>query len=371
MKKVSALFAAIASLVLAVTPWAAHAEEATVNIGVPSATKTLLGSQLVKGAQYAADKINSEGGVLGKKINLIIYDTALSPAEGANIAQRLAVQDKVKFVAGEVSSTVAFAMMPTFRKAGILFMAGVPKHPDVTATGYDRLFRLNSTTQMDVNAFKPELVRRFGDRKIALLNENSDFGLDGRKNLEAVFAKPGQVVFNETYDVTQSDFNGLVANMRRSNAGALCITGTNPEQYGNIVRMAAEVNFKPAICLMPGILYPGALKIIGPASEGAISADIYVPSLDNPLNKTFVEGYRKKHNADPDKSVAIGYEGVALLAQAMVAAKTVDDAGKVAQTLHGRSWQTPRGTLSFGKDGQATGAYSILTVKNGKIEILK
>lgn len=340
-----------------------------VRVGFTSATKTLLGSQMLKGAQYAAAQINASGGILGRKIELVVYDTALNPAEGSNVAQRLVTENKVKFVAGEISSTVAFAMIPIFKRANVLFMAGIPKHPDITAKGYDKLFRLNSTTEMDAQALKPVLEARFSGKKVALLDENTDFGLDGRKHLQAIFNKPGQIAFDETYDVTQADFSGLVANMRRSKADVLCISGTNPEQYGNVIRMAAEIGFKPSICLMPGILYPGALKITGPAAEGAMSADIYVPSLDNPINKAFVEGYKKAQGNEPDKSVAIGYESITLLAAGMVAAKTTDDPGKVAAALKAGTWQTPRGQLHFSKDGQANGAYTQLIVRDGRIAI--
>lgn len=370
MRFLRSLLAATLGFALASTAGAQSNEP--IKIGFTSATKTLLGSQMVKGAQYAVSTINAQGGVMGRKIDLIVYDTALSPAEGSNIAQRLITENKVKFVAGEVSSTVAFAMIPTFKKAGVLYMAGVPKHPDITANGYDKLFRLNSTTKMDADAIRSTLVSRYGTKKVALLDENSDFGLDGRKNLQAIFDKPGQIVFDETYDVTQSDFSAIVTNMRRSNAEVLCITGTNPEHYGNVIRMAAEIGFKPSICLMPGILYPGALKITGPAAEGAISADIYVPGIDNPVNKAFVEGYRKAQNgADPDKSVAIGYESIALIADAMKAAKNTDDPAKVAEALRSQTWKMPRGDLTFAKDGQANGAYTLLVVKGGQIETLK
>ena len=360
----------VAALAFWATSSVAQAAE-PLKIGYTSSPKTLLGSQMLKGAQYAVASLNAEGGVLGRQIELISYDTALSPAEGSSIAQRLVTENKVKFVAGESSSTVAFAMIPAFRKAGVLFMAGLPKHPDVTANGYDRLFRLNSTTQMDADAIRPALLSRFAGKKVALLNENSDFGLDGRKQLRAIFDKPGQIIFDETYDVSQSDFSALVTNMRRSKAEVLCITGTNPESYGNVIRMAAEIGFKPSVCLMPGILYPGALKITGPSAEGALSADIYVPTLDNPLNVAFVQGYRKVQGSDPDKSVAVGYESITVLAAAMVAANSTDDAGKVAQALKTGTWQTPRGKLTFAKDGQANGAYTLLTVRNGQIATLK
>jgi branched-chain amino acid transport system substrate-binding protein len=359
--------AAVAALMLGVGPAMAQSQP-PLKIGFPGAHKVFIGSQLLKGAQLATSMINEKGGVLGgRKIELVVYDTGFSPAEGVSAVQRLINENGVKLVTGELSSTVAYAEIPVIRAAGGLFMPSLPKHPGITKTGYDRIFRVNSTTQMDIDAFKPILLERFQDKSVALITENSEAWIDSRRLLRETFSRPGQVVFDDLYELQQGDYTALVTNAKRSGAQVLCITGTTPEHYANIIRAAGEIGYRPQICLVPGILFPGAVDIAGDAINGAVSADVYVPNLDNPANKEFVAAYQKAHRSKPDKGVALGFESVWIIAHAADKAKS-DDPGAVSKVIRETTWQVPRGEVRYGEDGQASTRHYIMTVKNGRIE---
>ena len=282
---------ALSALAMAGGPAAAQALP-PVKIGFPGAHKILVGSQLLRGAQLAVAMINEEGGVLGgRKLELVTYETGFSPSEGVSAVQRMINENGVKLITGELSSTVVYAEIPVVRNAGGLFMPSLAKHPGITKTGYDRILRVNSTTAMDIEAFTPILIERFKDKSIALITENSEAWIESRKGLRDVFKRPGQVVFDELYELQQGDYSSLVTNAKRSGAQVLCITGTTPEHYSNIIRAATEIGYRPQICLVPGILTEGAVEIAGPGMEGAISADVYVPNIDNPFNKKFVAAY--------------------------------------------------------------------------------
>ena len=338
-----------------------------VRIGVLMPTKSLVGKQGHQGAVLAAEMINADGGILaGRKIELVVYDTNFQPAEGVSAAQRLLNQDKIKFIAGEISSTVALAVVQLAQANGALFMAAVPKHPDVTASGYDRVFRLNSTTSMDAKDFDTVLTQQVKPAKVAILAENSDFGRLTIANMRKLFSD--KVVAAETYEMTQNDFSTLVTKVKGSGADLLCIAGSNMEQYGNILRLTQELKLDAKRCLMPGILNSEGVRVAGAAAEGAFSADIYVPSLDNALNKRFVAAYQEKFKVTPEKIELLGFESIWLIAKAMQKAGTADDTAKVAKLLHDEKWETPRGQLTFDKNGQAqSGPLINLSVKNGKL----
>jgi len=360
--------AALLGLAGTAAPASAQTQEA-VKIGYPASSKILLGSQMVRGANIAAAMINEKGGILGgRKVELIHYDTAVNPSEGVAAIQRLLNQDRVNVLAGEVTSTVALAQVPVIKSAGALFLIGLPKHPDLTKAENKNVLRVNSTVTMDMAAFKPIFQERFGDKKVALITENNEAWQEGAKIMRSEYFKPGQLVFDEAYEIQQNDFTSLVTNARRSRAEVLCILGTTPEHYANIIRMAGEIGYRPQICLTPGILYPGAVEIAGEAAEGAVSADIYVPNIQNDLNKAFVAAFQKAHGDKPDKAAMIGFETVWVLAKAMDQAKSTDDPTKIAETIRSNTWATPRGDIRFDQNGQASGKYYVITVKDGKIE---
>jgi len=347
----------------------AHAQ-AVVKLGLIAPTKSLVGKQVVQGAQLAVDLVNADGGILGgRKIELVTYDTNFQPNEGVAVTQRLLTQDGVKVIVGEISSTVALAALQLARASNAVFIAAVPKHPDVTKSGYDKVFRLNSTTEMD-GEFVTALKADAKVQKVAVIAENSDFG---RVTIDGLKAQLGsRVVMADTYEMTQSDFSTLVTKAKAAGADTVCIAGSNMEQYGNILRLQDELKLGARRCVMPGILNSRGVQIAGKGAEGAFSADIYVPTLQNALNKRFVEAYQAKFKETPEKIEVLGFESVWLAAHAMQKAGSADDTAKIAQTLHANTWESPRGTVKFDAAGQASaGGLLQLVVKDGKIVTTK
>jgi branched-chain amino acid transport system substrate-binding protein len=359
----------MAALVVACAGTGAGAfAQSVVKVGFIGPTKSLVGKQLLQGGQLAAEFVNADGGILGgRKIELVTYDTNFQPNEGVAVMQRLLTQDSVKVVVGEISSTVALAALQLSKASDAVFIAAVPKHPDLTKSGYDKVFRLNSTTAMD-GEFSERLSKDPSVKKIAVIAENSDFGRVMIDDMKARFGP--RLVMAETFEMTQSDFSTLVTKAKSSGADVICVGGSNMEQYGNILRLEDELKVPARRCVMPGILNTRGIQIAGKGAEGAFSADIYVPALQNPLNKRFVEGYQARFKETPEKIEALGFESVWLAAQAMQKAGSSDDAGKIAKALHAGTWDTPRGPVKFDASGQASsGGLIPLGVKDGKLVV--
>ena len=340
-----------------------------VKLGVIDPIKTLIGKQNVEGAQLAADLINKDGGILGgRQIELVVYDTNFSPPEGVSAVQRLLTQDGVKVVVGEISSSVALAAIPVVESEDAIFIASVPKHPDVTASGYDKVFRVNSTTELDAQSFDKYLLEEIKPEKVALLAENSDFGQVTIDHMKSVFGD--KLVYFDSFGMQQSDFNAIVTNARSSGATMICIVGSNMEQYGNILRSLSELGFTGDRCLMPGILNSQGVEIAGDAAEGAFSAEIYLPSIDNELNKRFVAEFEAKYGRQPEKIEVLGFETVWIAAKAMDKAGTDTDTSKIADTIRTETWATPRGDVSFDENGQASSGELVrIKVADGKIVV--
>ena len=351
---------------------AAAFAQAPIKVGVLFPTKTVNGKQGVQGAQLAADMLNAAGGVLGgRKIEIVSYDTNLSPVDGVAAVQRMIDQDRVKIITGELSSPVALAAIPVIRAEGGLFIAAVPKHPDVTRSGYDRVFRLNSTTVMDAVAFDGILKGKApSGKKVAIIAENNDYGRITSEAFKKLFG--AQVVFSDMFGMTQSDFNSIITNLRQSGADMTCLASSNVEQWSNILRVMSDLNFKTDRCILPGLINADGVKLAGKAAEGLFSADIYVPTIDTEFNKRFVSAYSAKYGKAPEKLEALAFEAVWLAGQAIAKAGTADDTAKIAATLRPGSWVVPRGTVRFDAQGQANvGDLLRLEVRNGTITQIK
>lgn len=365
---VAAVGAALSSSVFAGS--LALAQEAgTVRIGLLAPTRTLLGGQAVEAAQIAAAMINEKGGAAGHKIELVVYDDANSPVESVSGVQRLIDQEDISIVVGPYGSTQALAVLPIAQDEELLFLPVAPKHPDVTRSGYDKVFRFNSTVAEDGEVLG-EYLRSLDPKAIAYIGDNNETGRAYLAGLRSFFPDDAnnRVVFEQFYDSSSSDFSGIVTDARASGADTLYLAGINVEQYGNILRVAKELGFTPAnLVLAPGILNARAVELAAGGAEGAVTTDIYVPSIDTELNKQFVEAYRAKRNVDPEKLEMLWFEGVWTLGQAIEKVGSADDVQALAEVLHSEAFESPRGELRFDETGQAQSKPFIVGVTDGVV----
>ena len=337
-----------------------------LKIGVIFPTRNVIGTQAVAGAELARDMINEAGGVLGQQLKLIIYDTNFSPVDGVAAVQRLLSEDGVRYISGEIGSTVALAAIPVIKGEEALAIFAIPKHPDVTASGYDRIFRLNSTTSMDAASFNSFLVDEIAPKSVAMVGENSDFGLLSIENMKGLFGE--KLVYSDTFAVQQSDFSAIASNIRAADPDLVCIAASNPEQSANLLRSMADLGFEAERCLMPGLLNLDLPRLAGAAAEGVFSEDVYMPSIDTELNRQFVEAYVAKHDVEPGKIEVLAFEGIWILAKAIEMAGDANDVAEVQKALSSQEFITPRGPITFDENGQGNSKVKFrITVRDGAL----
>lgn len=336
-------------------------------IGLIMPTKTILGKQTVQAAEIAVEMINASGGALGRKVRLVVYDDNYSGPEGAAAAQRLLDQDRTKFMGGNFSSTVALAIIPVVRAENALYIASIPKSVDVSKSGYEAAFMLN-TTAVEDRAGLERVFAKVKPSTVAYIGENTDFGRQFADTVRQLTVQSGgKVVFSDFYDTKQSDFNSVVTLAKASKADTLITMGGVVEQYANVVRTARDMGYQPRnVIIGPGAMNQNVIKLAGAAAEGAWSVDIYLPSFDNALNRKFVAAYEAKYKVKPEKTEALSFETIWLIASAINKAGTTDVA-KVARTLRENAWETPRGQVRFTPEGRVDTSPVVVRIKDKQI----
>ena len=106
----------------------ASAQQAAVKIGCIYPIKTVLGKQNLRGSELAAEMINASGGVLGRPIQLVVYDDNFNPAEGVVAARRLVNNDNVSIILGPLTS-VGMAVLKVAQDNDALYMTVYCKAP--------------------------------------------------------------------------------------------------------------------------------------------------------------------------------------------------------------------------------------------------
>src|SRR5262245_58982235 len=101
------------------------------------------GNYVANGAKIAADEINAKGGVLGKKIDLVIEDNKSNPTEAAAVAEKLIVRDKVPVMMGAWGSGFTLAIMPKLMEYKVPMLVETSSAGKITTSGNPYIFRID------------------------------------------------------------------------------------------------------------------------------------------------------------------------------------------------------------------------------------
>src|SRR5919201_6209379 len=158
------------------------------------------GNYVAEGAKIAEEAINAQGGVLGRKIQLVIEDNKSNPTEAVATAEKLISKDKVPVLMGAWSSTLTLAVMPKLMEYEVPMLVETSSSGKITTSGNPWIFRISPTSEMEARAFAP-LVKTMGIRKADMLYTNNDFGIGAANEFGAMLKAAGvDVGARETMD---------------------------------------------------------------------------------------------------------------------------------------------------------------------------
>ena len=355
----------LSGLMMLIAAHAAVAED--IKIGGLWPIKTIAGEQARRSAQLAVDQINKAGGLLGgRKIDLIVYDDGFDPVQAVSGARRLIGDDKVKILVGGFATAVSLAVVKVAQQNNALYINTGSLAPDITK--YSKAFRMNFSFDLYVEALKTFMAKRGGSGKLAIVAENGDYGRLLTARVKSEFGS--KVVDTELFQLPdQSDFSTAATRIKAAEPDVVATQFSATEQGAALLRAIKDAGVKSQIFILPGSLSPQLVDVAGDVVNGAYSADIWVPTLNNAMNHQFVQAITAKFKTPPGKVDFLGYEDLVVVAAAIQKAGTADDVEKLAETLRTNEWETPRGVLTF-DHGQAVtkgGGLAQVVVENGVI----
>lgn len=216
MKRISKL---VATAVVGVAMiGSAVANEEPIKVGsVLSVTgaAAYLGTPELNTLQMYVEKLNDEGGVLGRPLRLIHYDDGSDAARANGFARRLIEDDKVDFIVGGTTTGSTMSMVPLIERAGVPFMS-LAGAVVVTEPVKKWVFKASTTDRQAAERVFMDMRER-GITKIALVSETSGFGQSGKKQSEEVAEKHGiSIVMQEVYGPRDTDMTPQLTNIRNN-----------------------------------------------------------------------------------------------------------------------------------------------------------
>src|SRR3954467_310733 len=337
------------------------------------------GNYVAQGAKLAEEAINASGGVLGRKIQLVIEDNKSNPTEAVNTAEKLMSKDKVPVMMGAWSSTLTLAVMPKLMEYQVPMLVETSSSGKITISGNPYIFRISPTSEMEAKAFAGYL-KPLGIKKADFLATNNDFGLGASKEFADMAKANGvQVGVVETMDPKATDFSAQLAKIKASGGDTLFVT-TAVEQATLILRQAKEQQVKARIITTGGSGPPDQLiRRAGAAADGSIHVVFFTPwfpdAVKNPdVAKKFVAAWNAKSYAAGGLTEGFrGWDGIYTIVEAIKAAGK-PEAAAIQKALWNVKVKGINGDIAFIKQGPAgqesaqnMPSVYLVKIENGKV----
>lgn len=323
MKKLlCTVFAAFTSLCLASAAFAA----APIKIGALFAVTgpaSFLGEPERNTAQMLVDKINKGGGIKGRKLQLVTYDTGGDATKAVQLANRLVKNDKVVAIIGPSTTGDSMAVIPIVEKAGIPLIA-CAAGSKITDPVKKSVFKTAQNDALAVARIYEQLKKEKKNR-IAILTVSDGFGSSGREQLKAQAAAYGmQILSDDTYGPKDTDMTAQLTKIRGSHAQAVICWGTNPGP-AVIARNAKQLGLQLPLYMSHGVSSKKFIELAGDAAEGirlpsgkVLVADL-LPKSDKQKGSllAFIKDYQNHFKAEGDHFGGHAWDAVMLLKSAI------------------------------------------------------
>ncbi|HWW47916.1 MAG TPA: ABC transporter substrate-binding protein [Xanthobacteraceae bacterium] len=306
------------------------------------------GQGKMQAIQLAAEEINAAGGLLGRKIELVQYDTQSENQLYGQFAQQLALRDKVAVVHGAITSAAREVARPVLKRAQTLYFYNMIYEGGLCD---QNTFVTGPTPQQLLQKLIPYIVNRFGKR-VYILAADYNFGHYSAEWVKKIAKESGgEVVGSEFFPLEANSFGPTIARIQQAKADVVFNVFVGPAHASFYGQWAAAGMNKKIPMASHTLGDAGDQKRMPPeVSEGLVTVKNYFDEIDSPKNKAFLANYAKKfganHNYIGSLSVA-DYQAMYLWAEAVKKAGSIERAAVIKALESGISIDGPSGKVTI------------------------
>lgn len=329
--------------------------QADVKIGVAgpmTGANAAFGEQYMKGAQAAADAINSTAGrVNGEKIVLVQGDDACEPKQAVAVANRFVDQDKVLAVVGHFCSSSTIPASEVYGDAGVISITPGSTNPQVTERGLSAMFRMCGRDDQQGIVAGDYIVDVLKGKKVVVLHDKDTYGQGLADATKAQLAKRGvEPVLYEGLTRGEKDFSAVVTKIRAAGADVVYFGGLHPEA-GPLVRQLREQGLKDVKFMSDDGIVTDELVTTagGPQFVDGVYMTFGADPRLLPDSKAVVDAFRAK-GTEPEGYTLYAYASVQALAAGFNGAKK-NDSEAAAEWLKANPVQTVMGKKEWDSKG--------------------
>ena len=336
---------------------------------------SFLGDPEKKTLEMFVEKMNKEGGVLGRKVELVVYDDGGAGDKAATFAKRLIESDKVDLLIGGSTTATTMAAVPLVEKSEIPFisLAGAVV---IVEPVKKWVFKTPHTDRMAAEKVFMDMKKR-GLTKIALISEDAGFGKSGHDQSLLVAKNYGiEIVADEVYSPKDPDVTAQLTKIKNA-AGVQAVFNFG---FGQSPALVTK-NYKQLGITLPfyqshGVASKDYIKLAGEASEGVRlpAAGLVVPSQlaatdpQKPVVTAFKKAYEDAFKSEVSTFAGHAYDGLQIALAAILRAGSADKAKVRAEIEKTSGYVGTGGLVSMSPTdhmGLALSAFHMLEIRKG------
>jgi branched-chain amino acid transport system substrate-binding protein len=321
------------------------------------------------GLEFAANEINANGGIDGRKLKLIIEDGMSDPKQAVSAMNKLVTVDKVKVVIITTGSSSVLSVAPIANRNKVILFTPAASSPEITNAG-DYIFRNRISGIFEVSEMARVVIEQFQLMKVALMIVNNDFGIDyGRVFRNRLKDLGGTICLEEKFEQGGKDFRTQLSKIKKKReCEAIYLVGYAVE-CGHILKQASELGIKLRWFSTIGIESEEVIEIAREAANGVIyTAPRF--DLEDLVLREFDSTYSAEYGERANLYAANSYDAVRILA--MVVDKVGYEASKIKDALYDvEDFSGVTGQTSFDENGDVRKPIMLKVIKNGEFAILR
>jgi branched-chain amino acid transport system substrate-binding protein len=320
------------------------------------------GKASLLGIEIWKDDVNAKGGLLGRKVELVVYDDKSSASETPAIYSKLLDVDKVDFLFAPYATVPTAPIMPLVKQRGLLLMGNFSFQVN-SKVHHDMWFNNAPWGPADswASAFL-DLAEKAGGKSMALLAADQEFAQNLALTARDVAKKRNlSLVFDQSYPPNTVEFSGIIRALNATKPDIVYVASYPPDSAG-ILRAVNEIGVSDSVKIfgggMVGLQFAAVMENMGSLLNGVVNYNTWLPepSMYFDGTKEFFDKYTPKAVAakvDPlgYYLAPYGYASGQLLETAVNATKSLDQKG-IAKYLHANEIKTIVGPIAFAEDGE-------------------
>ena len=329
------------------------------------------GNQALSGMKLAFKQVNASGGVLGKKINLILADNKSEPAEAANATTKLITQDKVSIVMGPIVSSNVLATVKIAEDNKVVVMTPTGTNEKITVdNGKVHPFAFRACF---IDPFQGRVMANYATKSLKVktaviyIDSSSDYSKGVAAAFEETFVKNGgKIVGKEAFLQKDQDFKATLTKIKALNADIVFIPAYY-EEVGKIVKQARELGINQPLLGTDGWDNPKVVEIAGAAAlNNTFFSNHYSSQDSDPNVRKFIEAYKAEYQEEPSSMAALGYDAAMIVVDAIKRANTTD-AAKVKEAMEQtKNLQVSTGIVTMDSNHNPIKSAVVIEMKDGK-----